>query len=344
MIPREIDSGFDPAPAFGFDDLSFGGELFADKALEQGNVLQVSAVILVEQIADDDASSGLVGIGADEERAAVACMHGFLGEHAADGVGSLVPLLLDGSEDLLLTVVVVGEAKRHELIEGDFVTFVSLKEQGACLGETEALFHHMRADIEGGGDCFFALPFVAKSRESPELIERMQRLAFGVLGETVGFDKAFRAHDAGDGRVFCELLLFDEKLQRAEAAAAGLYAVGAGFFAGSVQNWADAQGLKKAAPFNVGGKAFDRDAGLDLADIAFMQDELVEGNGLRRGKREFWGGFGHRRLLGLGFRGQPRDSLSRPPLHSSPFKPLPLALGERPQLTNEARKSTVGPY
>ena len=203
--------------------------------------------------------------------------------------GSLVPLLLDGGEDLLLPFVVVGEAKRHELIEGDFVIFVSLKENGACLGETQALFHHMRADAESGGNGFLALAFVGEGLEGAELIERMQRLAFGVLGETVGFDKAFRAHDARDGRVFCELLLLDEKLQRAKAAAAGLHAIGAGFFAGFVQDRADAQRLQKAAPFDIGGKAFDRDAGLDLADIAFVKNELVEGDGLRRGEREFLG-------------------------------------------------------
>ena len=240
MIPRKIDGGFDPAPAFGLDGLGFGGKLFADQAFEQGNVLQVAAVILVEQIADDDAARGLVGVGADEERAAVAGMHRFLGQHAADGVGSLVPLLLDGGEDLLLTFVVVGEAKRHELIEGDFVVFVSLKQNGARLGETQALFHDMRADAESGGNGFLAFAFVGEGFEGAELIERMQRFALGVLGETVGFDKAFRAHDARDGRVFCELLLFDEKLQRAQAAAAGLHAIGAGFFAGFVQDRADA--------------------------------------------------------------------------------------------------------
>ena len=162
MIPREIDGGFDPAPAFGLDGIGFGGKLFADEPFEQRNVLQVAAVILVEQIADDDAARGLVGIGADEERAAVAGMHGFLGEHAADGVRSLVPLLLDGGEDLLLPFVVVDEAEGHELIERDFVVFVSLKQNGARLGETQALFHDMRGDAESGGDGFFALAFVGE--------------------------------------------------------------------------------------------------------------------------------------------------------------------------------------
>ncbi len=78
----------------------------------------------------------------------------------------------------------------------------------------------MGADAESGGNGFLALAFVGEGLESPELIERMQRLAFGVLGETVGFDKTFRAHDAGDGRVFCQPLLLDKQLQRAQAAAA----------------------------------------------------------------------------------------------------------------------------
>ena len=67
----------------------------------------------------------------------------------------------------------------------------------------------------------------------------MQRLALGVLGETVGFDKALCSHDARHGRVFCEPLLLDQELQRAKSAAAGLHAIGAGFFAGFGQDRAD---------------------------------------------------------------------------------------------------------
>ena len=104
MIPREIDGGFDPAPAFGLEGLGFGGKLFADQPFEQGHVLQIAAFVIVEQIADDDAARGLVRVGADEDRAAVAGMHRFLGQHAADGVGSLVPLLLDGSRRPALDV------------------------------------------------------------------------------------------------------------------------------------------------------------------------------------------------------------------------------------------------
>ena len=246
---------------------------------------------------------------------------------------AFVPLFLDGGEDLLLPCLVVAKAKGHELLKRDFVVLVSLEEQGARIREAKALFHDGGADIESGGNCFFAFAFVGECLEGAELIERMQRFALGVLGKAVGFDEAFGAHDARNGRVFCELLLFDEKLQRAQAAAASLYAVGAGFFAGVVQDRADAQGLKKPAAFDVGGKRLDRNACLDLADIAVMDGELVERNGLWRGERKFLGGFGHRRMLhGLRFRGLAARILSRaPPLHPSPFKPLPLTLCRRPE-------------
>jgi hypothetical protein len=112
----------------------------------------------------------------------------------------------------------------------------------------------MRADAESGGNGLLAFAFVGEGLESAELVERMQSLALGVLGETVGFDKAFQTHDARDGRVFCEPLLLDKQLQGAKTAAAGLHAVSAGFFAGFVQDRADAQRLEKAAPFDVGGK------------------------------------------------------------------------------------------
>ena len=163
-------------------------------------------------------------------------MHGFLGEHTADRVRPLVPVALDRGEDLLLPVLVVDQAEGHELIEADFVIFVSLKENRARLGEAQPLLHHLRADAESGGDGFFALAFVGKSLEGPELIERMQGFALGVLGETVGFDKTLAADNARDGCVFCELLLFDKKLQGAKAAAASLDAISAGFFAGIGQD------------------------------------------------------------------------------------------------------------
>jgi hypothetical protein len=131
------------------------------------------------------------------------------------------------------------------------------------------------------------------------LIERMQGFALGVLGETVGFDKTPAPDNARDGCVFCELLLFDEKLEGAKAAAASLYAIGAGFFAAIIDDAPHAQRLEETAAFDIGGKAFDGNAGLDLADVAFVKDKLVEGNGLGRGKGKFLEGFGHgRRLLG----------------------------------------------
>jgi len=138
----------------------------------------------------------------------------------------------------------------------------------------------------------------------------------------VGLDEAFGTHDAGDRRVLGEFLLLHEQLQRAQTAAARLYAVEAGFLAGLVQDGTGAEALQKPAPGDIGGKVLDRNAGLDLADIAVVDDELVEGDGVGGGERNLRADQGvcsKRDVLG-----RPEDSLFRPCPSPFPLSPLTL--------------------
>ena len=144
-------------------------------------------------------------------------------------------------EHLLLPHLIGGRAIGHQLLEGDFAVLVSLEDQGACIGKAQTLAHHKRRDAEGGGDGILAVSLVRHGFEGAEFVEGGERFALRVLGKAVGFGKTVRLDDAGDGCVFGELLLLDEKLECAEAARASLNAVEAGLDCPSAaEDWADA--------------------------------------------------------------------------------------------------------
>ncbi len=80
IVPvRKVNSGLDPFPALGADAIGFGRELFGDERGEQPRVLQPAAVILLKQIAHNDAAGCLVSLDADEAGALVGGAHGALG-------------------------------------------------------------------------------------------------------------------------------------------------------------------------------------------------------------------------------------------------------------------------
>ena len=86
-----------------------------------------------------------------------------------------------------------------------------------------------------------------------------------------------RLDDAGNGRVLGQLLLLDEKLERAETAAAGLNAVVPVSSLIGIEDRADAQGLEQAAERDVGGEVLDAGiVDLGFADVGGVEIELVE--------------------------------------------------------------------
>ena len=57
----EIDRDLDPLPAFGGDLLGFGRQLLGGQAIEQGDVLEPTAIVVLEQVAQDSATGGFIG-------------------------------------------------------------------------------------------------------------------------------------------------------------------------------------------------------------------------------------------------------------------------------------------
>jgi hypothetical protein len=62
----KTDIHLDPLPAFGGDLLRLGLELLGDQAVEPSDILEPAAIVLLKEIAHDDAARLLIGIEADE--------------------------------------------------------------------------------------------------------------------------------------------------------------------------------------------------------------------------------------------------------------------------------------
>ena len=207
----EIDRGLGPLPTLGADFLGCPLELLARETIEQGRVLQPTAVIAVEEVAQHDAARRLIGLDADELGALVGGPNRALRQLAADRIGPLVIGARERVPDFLLPRVIVGHAKGHELVERQFLGDIEIEQFGTRCGEFETLTHDLRADEKPRRDVVDAQALLMQVLEGPELIERMQRLAHRVLGEGVFLLDAIRLDDAGDRRVLREALLLDEK-------------------------------------------------------------------------------------------------------------------------------------
>ena len=117
MAEREVGRGLDPFPAFAAQRLGLARELLGDEPVEQRRVLEPAAIVVLEQIARDDAAGRLVGVKSDKLRPLVGGADRALGELAADVIRLLVVGPRKAVPDLLLARVVVGDREGHELLK-----------------------------------------------------------------------------------------------------------------------------------------------------------------------------------------------------------------------------------
>ncbi len=106
MAEWGVDIHLDPLPAFGGDLLRLGLQLLGDQAIEQADIFQPTAIVLLKKIAHDDAARLLIGIEANEQHALVGSAHGALRQHAAD----LIRLLAVRTPGRISATVQVAEA------------------------------------------------------------------------------------------------------------------------------------------------------------------------------------------------------------------------------------------
>ncbi len=317
---RQVDSHFDPLPAFFRHRLGAGGQFLRHELVEQGHVLEPAAPIAFEEIAQNGAPSRFVSRGTYERGATVFGAHTGLRQHAPDLVGVLRPGRFERLPDLALTVMIRIHREGHELFESHVVLGVNV-EQGRGHGRKfEPLPDHLRRHEERGRDLLLALPFLAQRHEGPKLVQRMQRGALQVLGERVIFGGDLTvgiADNAGNWRVLRKPLLFHQQGEGLVPPPTGRDLVFAAFLPAGIQNRPRMQALKETSPGDVFREFFDGDARLDLPNIGLAQHELVESDIAGRREGDFLGRFGHLVFSSTGAGSLSPDPQTRQTFHSN---------------------------
>src|SRR5208282_3190309 len=153
-------------------------ELLDHEPIEKRRVLQPATIVMLEEVAQDRATGGLIGVEPYELGATVGSADRALGELAPDMVGLLVVGVADALPNLFLTGMVAGDRERHELLQRHTVLGIDVEEHRRDGGEAQPLLHHGRRHEEAGGDLLLAQALVAQGLEGAELVEGMQRLGY----------------------------------------------------------------------------------------------------------------------------------------------------------------------
>jgi hypothetical protein len=117
-----------PFPALGQNLARDLAQLLGGEHVEQARVLEEPATVLAEQVTDDVAARLDIGVGPDEHRAPVGGGH-VGGGHVAPDDPRLAVVMQVG-ENLLLSSVVLGDGKGHELVQRKAVLPIDLQQLG----------------------------------------------------------------------------------------------------------------------------------------------------------------------------------------------------------------------
>ena len=336
----EADSDLDPLPALGRNGLGFGLQLLGDETLQQRHVLQPTAIVALEQVAQNCAAGGFIGRDADELRALVRRTYRILREHAPDLVRFIIAGLADILPDLLLTGVIARDGKGHELFERHAVLGIHPVKRRGHRRQAQALLHDCRGHEMPRGDVFLAHAEVAQGLERAKLVERMEADTFVVFRDRVVLGDATFADDAGNGLRLGHALLLHQQLEGAVAAPTGRNLEHAGLVAIGIANRAHVKALQQRALRDALGQLLDRDAGLDAPHVRLAEHKLVEGNVARGRQGDLLNGLCHlssprraAKRLSLGL--QPVAEPT-PPSHShypSRFRAAAAARSDRSSIT-----------
>lgn len=175
--------GLNPLPPLGLHPVRDLAQLLDGKHVEQARILEETASILTEQVADDVAARLDIGIGPDEHRTAIIGGH-VVGGHIAPNDPRL-PVVMQVLEHLLLPGVVFGDGECHKLIQGQPVLAIDLQQLRTDSAKAKPLLHHAARHAEPRAD-FLRAPSVAvrKLAEPLELIGGVHRGPGHILVQT----------------------------------------------------------------------------------------------------------------------------------------------------------------
>ena len=204
-----------------------GGDLepVHGELVQQHRVLDPDAVLVLvrEEVAQDRAAGGLVGVDADEADEGGAGRQPVLGQQALDlPVGGPVALVLDPVPGGQLARGVAGDGEGLEGGEVDLVCAVGVEQLGRGAAEAQALFHGALGDAEAGRDVGDGGACDRERAECLHLVGGVHGDPHGVLGERdLGVGRAV-ADDAAENRVVVgEDAVVGELGEGGEAPAAG---------------------------------------------------------------------------------------------------------------------------
>ena len=224
VVPRGLDHGDRPLPA-GRQFVGGRLELVRRELLQQHRVLEPDAVLVLvgEEVAQDRAAGGLVGVHADEAGDGGGAGHALLGQQALHlPRRRAVALGRDLFPDRHLALAVGGDGEGLEHFEVDLIRPVGVQQLGRGVAEAQPLLDDALGCAEARGDGGNRLAGIDQLREGRHLVRRMHRHADDVLGEReFGRLGVSRPDLAGHRMVCIEHLVLDQRLHGLEAAAAG---------------------------------------------------------------------------------------------------------------------------
>ena len=106
MAVGEVGRDLDPLPALGLDLGRHLAQPLGDHQVDQADILELAAVVALEQVAHDAAARLDIGIDVDEPGAFVRRAHRALGQHPPDGVRLAIVGGGEPFDHLLLALVV----------------------------------------------------------------------------------------------------------------------------------------------------------------------------------------------------------------------------------------------
>ena len=212
MAVWQVRDRLDPFPALCGQFCGHGLELCRHHLIQKSRVLQPTAVIALEKIAQDHPARGLVSIKTYKLSTLIIGLDGAFGELTTDLIGFFRPTGLDGRPDLLLTGMIGTDAEGHQLIKAHGLIGIGLKQDGRYMGQTKPLLDDIDPDKKACGDVFFRSALFAKGLKGTKLVQWVQANTLDVFSEGIFFGACVRimkANDARYGRAFRQPLLLD---------------------------------------------------------------------------------------------------------------------------------------
>ena len=217
-------------------------------------------------------------------------------------------IVLSPSRDIPFNKLVLSQANVRKVKAG--VSIEDLAEDIARRTLLHGLAVRPVLDAEGAETGVFEVPVGGRRFRALELLVKQKRMSKTQPVPCVVRDAGLAEEDS-----------LAENVQRAEAAPADRHLENAGLGPLGVEHRPDGEAVQQSAAGDVLGEVFDRDAGLDAAEVRLGQHQRVEGD-VARSVEDDLGGGGHGNVLHDGAAGSlSPDLLTRHPI---PRHPLPL--------------------